>query len=294
MTSAVVVAAARRLAAAGVASPRVDADLIAARVLGVERGRLLLAEEMTEVQRATFDELVTRRVGREPLQHILGSAPFGPIELAVGPGVFVPRPETELLLEWAVTACDGIARPHVVDLCSGSGALAIAVATMVATADVTAVENSTEALIWLRRNVSAADESVARRLSVVEGDVCDGHLLGAESVDVVVSNPPYVPDGVAVSPEVAVHDPAVAVFGGADGMAIITPMIDLIARILVPGGRTAIEHDDATADLVVAVLRRSGAFHEIEAHTDLAGRPRFVSARRIGASPDRRRARMNP
>ncbi len=244
-----------------------------------------MAEEMTAAHLAHLDRLLARRIAREPLQHILGTAPFGPVDLAVGPGVFIPRPETEVLLQWAVRACAGTRRPRVVDLCSGSGALAISIATAVDVATVVAVEHDPDALLWLRHNVARADTSTRVRVVVVDGDARDQSLLAAGSAEVVVSNPPYVPDGTHLAPEVCEHDPAVAVFGGPDGMTVITPMIALIARALVPGGCCAIEHDDTTADLVVAALGASRAFDEIEEHTDLAGRPRFVSARRSGASP---------
>lgn len=285
MNRAVLTDAVARLAAAGIASPRVDAELLAAHVLGVDRGRLVVAEEMTAAHLAHLDRLLARRIAREPLQHILGTAPFGPVDLAVGPGVFIPRPETEVLLQWAVRACAGTRRPRVVDLCSGSGALAISIATAVDVATVVAVEHDPDALLWLRHNVARADTSTRVRVVVVDGDARDQSLLAAGSAEVVVSNPPYVPDGTHLAPEVCEHDPAVAVFGGPDGMTVITPMIALIARALVPGGCCAIEHDDTTADLVVAALGASRAFDEIEEHTDLAGRPRFVSARRSGASP---------
>ncbi|GGF30732.1 peptide chain release factor N(5)-glutamine methyltransferase [Williamsia phyllosphaerae] len=280
MNRAIIAAAVDRLTAAGVDSPRVDAELLFAHVLGVDRGRLIAADDPTDTQAALLDEWLDRRAAREPLQHIVGSASFGPIDLAVGPGVFVPRPETEAILEWAGAVCSGIDHPRVVDLCSGSGALAIAVATTVPDATVIAVENDPDALIWLRDNVTRAVEGVRRRLTVIHGDVRSHDVLGPDTADLVVSNPPYVPVGADLSPEVIEHDPAVAVFAGADGMSVITPMIGLIAHALVPGGRCAIEHDDTTADLVVAELRGHGGFDEITARADLAGRPRFVTARR--------------
>lgn len=282
---AVIIAATARLAAAGVDSPRVDAEMLVAHVLGVDRGRLVAAADLTDDQAARLDQLLDRRSGREPLQHIVGSASFGPVDLAVGPGVFVPRPETEAILEWAGAVCAGSDHPRVVDLCSGSGALAIAMATTVTDATVIAVENDPGALIWLRDNVSRTDESVRRRLTVIEGDVREQDVLAPASADVVVANPPYVPESADLSPEVRDHDPAVALFGGADGMSVITPMIGLIARALVPGGRCAIEHDDSTADLVVGELRRYAGFDEVEARTDLTGRPRYVTARRTAGAP---------
>ncbi|MGJ0119057.1 peptide chain release factor N(5)-glutamine methyltransferase [Williamsia sp. MIQD14] len=274
------------LRAAGVPSPRVDAELLAAHVLGVDRGRLFLLDTIGSDQRDDLDTAVARRAAREPLQHIIGRAAFGPVELAVGPGVFVPRPETESLLEWAVDEC---ARrppaPAVVDLCAGSGALAIAVATSVPDASVTAVENDPAAWTWLQRNADAAPEAVRQRMTTRFADVVDPDAVGDLRADVVVSNPPYVPLGVALDPEVADHDPAVALFGGEDGMSVIVPMVGVIAGILRAGGACGIEHDDSTSDAVVSVLRASGAFTDITAHADLSGRPRFVTARRIKATP---------
>lgn len=276
----VIASATARLAAADVESPRVDAEHLVAHVLETDRGRLVVVDDMTDAQRAAVAALVDRRADREPLQHILGDAAFGPLTLAVGPGVFVPRPETELLLEWAVRACASVGgSPHVVDLCSGSGALALGVAALT-DATVVAVEKDDDALTWLRRNVSAAPEP--GRIDVRRGDATtlDWRRETDGAADVVVSNPPYVPTTADVPAEVAHHDPAIAVFGGRDGMSVITPMAAVIAAILVPGGRCAIEHDDTTADRVIAALEMTGVFDEIASRTDLAGRPRFVTARR--------------
>lgn len=264
--------AAATLAEAGVASPLFDAQELAAHVLGCSRMDLFLraGEDLPE----EFDQLIARRANREPLQHILGTAPFGPLVLRVGPGVFVPRPETELVGEWAVGTLRamGVEKPCVVDLCTGSGALACYVASQVPGAEVTAVELDPRAREWASRN--AADYGVR----VVAGDVTDPELLPAlvECVDVVVSNPPYVPEAVEVSPEVAA-DPHHAVFSGETGMDVIAAMAPVIFRMLRPGGALAIEHDDSTASLVVGVLERCG-FEDVCSHQDLAGRDRFVTA----------------
>ncbi|GAC70693.1 peptide chain release factor N(5)-glutamine methyltransferase [Gordonia soli] len=274
--------AAQILADAGVESPRADARWLLAWVLDVEPGRLPLVDEVTEAQVDAFHDAVGRRAAREPVQHIIGVAPFGPLELAVGPGVFVPRPETEWLVEWATDRLAGRTRPMVVDLCSGSGALALAVATTVPTAEVAAVERASEALVWLRRNVAAVPAAVGERVAVHQADVTDvaavTALLGSE-VDLVVANPPYVPATVPVSPEVAA-DPADAVFAGSDGMSVIVPMARTIAAITSPGAYVGVEHDDTTADAVVDALAQADAFADIEPHHDLTGRPRFVTARR--------------
>jgi release factor glutamine methyltransferase len=273
--SPIVAAAADELAEAGVASPRVDAELIAAHVLEVPRGRLALIETLRPDQLHRYTTLVAERARRIPLQHLLGAAAFRHLELTVGDGVFVPRPETELLAGWGIerTAPGAV----VVDLCSGTGAIALAVADESKAARVLAVERSPVALDYLRRNAIAFPS-----VEVVAGDVIDPGLLTAErgGVDVVLCNPPYVPDGTEVPPEVADHDPAEAVFGGADGLAVIRPVIALAAALLRPGGVVGIEHDDVHGEAVPALLRADGRFGEVTGHPDFTGRPRFATARR--------------
>ncbi|WP_411267308.1 peptide chain release factor N(5)-glutamine methyltransferase [Actinoplanes sp. KI2] len=263
------------LSAAGVESPRVDAELLAAHVLEIPRGRLMLVDSIREDELRRFRVLVASRARRIPLQHLLGTAAFRHLELSVGDGVFVPRPETELLAGWGIEhARSG---DIVVDLCSGTGAIALSVAQELKTVSVYAVEKSPEALSYLRRN---AFEYPA--VQVVEGDVTDPDLLSdlSHRVAVVLCNPPYVPDGTPVPPEVADHDPFSAVFGGADGLDVIRPVIALAARLLKPGGHLGIEHDDVHGDVVPLLLRKDGRFTEVTAHQDLAGRPRFATARR--------------
>lgn len=283
------VEAAATLRAAGVASPRVDAELLAAYVLDVGRGRLALIDAIGAAQRDRIVELVDRRAGRTPVQHLVGTAAFRHLELAVGPGVFVPRPETELLAGWGIAAVHAAsgAEPVVVDLCSGSGAVALAVADEAPRARVLAVERSPQALDWLRRNVAATAGPGRGRVEVVAGDVTDPRLLSEwrSVVDVVLCNPPYVPDGTAVPAEVAGHDPAVAVFGGPDGLELIRPVVRLAGDLLAPGGVVGIEHDDRHADAVPDLLRADGRFSDVEDHVDLAGRPRFATARRRNGGP---------
>ncbi len=278
--------AATRLAAAGIDSARRDAEWLMAHVLSCDPGRLIVVDTIDDARVREFRAAVERRTRRIPLQHIVGTAPFGPLELAVGPGVFIPRPETEYLLEWAASAAATMTDPvRIVDLCSGSGALAIGLATLVRSARVTAVEVDDDALKWLRRNVSDAPAVVRERLDVVAADVTDAEQIGKAippgSVSVVVTNPPYVPMRSEVGPEVD-HDPARAVLGGDDGMSVIVPKVPIIATMLSVGGLVGIEHDDTTSDAVVDCLRAHGAFDEVTARTDLAGRPRFVTARRVG------------
>ena len=271
------------LAGAGVASPGVDARLLAAHILGIAPLELMFADPP-----AGFDEayaaLVARRAAREPLQHITGTAPFAGVDLAVGPGVFIPRPETELLAEWAVRslldAPPATSHPIAVDLGSGSGAIAITIAHAVPSATVYAVERSAEARRYLERNVAA----LAPSIRIVPGDMTDPALLREldGAVDVVAANPPYVPETPDLDAEVYA-DPHEAVFSGADGMDAIRGLVPVAARLLCPGGRLGIEHDDATSRDVQAVVRGSGAFGAPRVMQDLAGRARFVTASKLSA-----------
>lgn len=268
--------AAAVLAAAGVGSPRVDAELLAAHVAGTERGRVAFVEPDAAFV-ARLRQLTARRAERIPLQHLTGTAAFGPVTVHVGPGVFVPRPETESLLEWALAQQLRVGAT-IVDLCTGSAALAVALARGFPGARVIAVDDSDEALAYARRNVAGTD------VELVRSDVAAAGLLDEYdgAVDLLVANPPYIPDGAPLEPEVADHDPAHALFGGVDGMAVIGPIVDVAARLLRPGGCCAIEHDDTTSQRTVDTFRRTGGFSDVTARHDLAGRPRFVTAVRAG------------
>ncbi len=281
--SPVLARAVKELSAAGVASPRVDAELLAAHVLDVGRGRLPLIDAIGAGDRRRFEDLVTRRAARIPLQHLLGSAAFRHLELAVGPGAFVPRPETELLAGWGIEAAAAAGpAPVVVDLCSGTGAIALAVADELPGARVTAVERSDAALVWLRRNAAARAAAGDAPIDVEQGDVTDPGLLRSldGAVDVVLCNPPYVPDRTPVPAEVLAHDPPEAVFGGPDGLAVIGPVVALAARLLRPGGVVGIEHDDVHATAVPELLRADGRYVDVTDHDDLSGRPRFATGRK--------------
>ncbi|MFY1687661.1 peptide chain release factor N(5)-glutamine methyltransferase [Plantactinospora sp. WMMB782] len=283
-------AAASALAGAGVGPARVEAELLLGYVLGVSRGALAVADPLTPEQQDRLAELVRRRTRHEPLQHLLGSAAFRYLDLAVGPGVFVPRPETELLAGWGVEQARRLVRPEggseplVVDLCSGSGAIALSVAGEVPRARVVAVERAAPALDWLRRNAAERAGAGDRPIEVLAGDVADPELLAgyAGRVDVLLCNPPYVPDGTPVPPDVAGHDPADAVFGGPDGLAVIRLLLPQAARLLRPGGMLGIEHDDTHGTAVPELLRDDGRFVDVADHPDLVGRPRFATARRAG------------
>lgn len=257
-------------------SPRHDAEIIAAHVLGCSRSGLLTR---TEIDLESYEPLITRRAGREPLQHLTGLAYFRHLELSVGPGVFLPRPETEVLAGWVIDRLrDGSAsRPLVVDLCTGSGAVALAVATEVTGAQVHAVELDEAAHAWAMRNL--ADSGVR----LVQGDLVDafGELDG--TVDVVVANPPYIPFDAweSVDPEVRDHDPAAALWAEGDGLSVIRQVERTAARLLRAGGVVAVEHADVQAETAPAVFTATGAWHEVRDHPDLAGRSRFVTATRV-------------
>ncbi|MRH88946.1 peptide chain release factor N(5)-glutamine methyltransferase [Nocardia sp. SYP-A9097] len=273
------------LESAGVHSPGADAEYLAAHVLGVDRMRLALVPMVTADQLEEFRKLVARRAERVPLQHLTGTAAMGEIDLAVGPGVFIPRPETELLFAWALAQLEAVGHAHqpvVVDLCTGSGALALAIAHARPDAQVHAVELDTEALAWARRNALQLADEGDTPIDLHAADVTDPTLLTQLTgmVDIVVSNPPYIPEAAILDPEVADHDPHRALFGGPDGLSVIRPMIPNITRLLRPGGAVAIEHDDTNGSDVAALLTAAGFTSVIE-HPDLAGKPRFVVAHRI-------------
>ncbi len=271
----VLATAAETLRAAGVASPDHDAAELLAHVLGTDRSRLPLVEEVPAAALEDYDALVARRAGREPLQHLTGRAWFRHVELAVGPGVFVPRPETELLAGWAVEAATPLEEPVVVDLCTGSGAIAKALADEVPRARVHAVELDEPAYHWAHRNL--AGTGVDLRL----GDAFTAFDDLAGTVDVVVCNPPYVPLEAweSVAPEARDHDPHLALFSGADGLDAIRVLAVRAAVLLRPAGVFGVEHADVQGEAVPAVLTSTGRWADVRDHRDLAGRPRFTTAR---------------
>ncbi|MFD2793171.1 peptide chain release factor N(5)-glutamine methyltransferase [Promicromonospora vindobonensis] len=298
------------LADAGVASPQADAEVLLAHALGVDRGELrrlvVLGREVPDDAARAYSGLVARRAAREPLQHLTGVAAFRHLELAVGPGVFVPRPETEEVAQVAIDEAAKVVGERenavVVDLCTGTGAIALAVATEVPGARVHAVELDKDAHAWAERNVDAVSAVAAgqvpgattetppeRVVRLVKGDARTA-LYGIDGLaDVVVSNPPYVPsDAVPVDPEVAEHDPAVALYGlGPDGLEVPRGITSAAARLLRPGGLYVMEHAEVQAEaaraMVAAARDADGrpAFGEPETRKDLTGRPRMVVARRL-------------
>jgi release factor glutamine methyltransferase len=272
----------RTLSSAGVASPRTDAELLAAHLLGVERTKLMMVPLVDPPVIEALNDLVQRRAARIPLQHLTGAATVGDVTLGVGPGVFVPRPETELLLAWGLASLEGVENPVVVDLCTGSGALALAIANARPDAWVHAVEKDPTALAWTRRNADVQAAAGDTPIRLYAGDVTDSTLLLELEglVDLVLCNPPYVPEGTPVPPEVRNHDPHEAVFGGRDGLDVVRHVVACAARLLKSGGVVAIEHDDTHGGSVPALLSARRVLTAVEDHTDLAGRPRFATARR--------------
>ena len=301
----------RRLDAAGVPSPQSDAAWLMAWVLDVPRNRLFLHDEPDDRARMAFEKALARRLSRVPLQHIVGRAPFRRIDIAVGPGVFIPRPETEVVTEVGVRHLRDLGGGVAVDLCAGSGAIGISLAVEVPGVNVHAVEMDEAALEWLRRNIDQHRSTIAQvgsSIDVVHADattVADtggalASLVGR--VDAVVANPPYIPDGmIPREVEVRDHDPPVALFAGPDGLSVIRGIVRTAALLLRPGGVLVIEHADvqgpgAAGGGVVGVLRdlsldetlssllpgRPGAslFEGIGDRLDLTGAPRFTVATR--------------
>ena len=266
--------AAARLRDAGVASPDFDAAELLAFVTGTSRLNL---GNPTDDQRRRYDELIARRAQREPLQHLTGTAAFRYRELVVGPGVFVPRPETEVMVGWILDRLADVPEPLVVDLCTGSGAIAGAVATERPDSTVHAVELSPEACVWARRNLAGTGATLH------EGDI-DGCLPEYDGqVDAVIANPPYIPLTAweSVTAEVRDHDPALALWSGDDGLDEIKVVATTAARLLKPGGWFACEHADVQGESAPAVFTATGSFTEVRDQLDLSGRHRFATGRKI-------------
>ncbi|RAX17218.1 peptide chain release factor N(5)-glutamine methyltransferase [Pseudarthrobacter sp. AG30] len=266
--------AAERLAEAGVPSPRADAELLADHLLNVGLGRLRALMLGDAAAPAGYAELVAERVRRVPLQHITGVAHFRYLELAVGPGVFIPRPETESVVQLAIDHVKGMQAPRIVDLGTGSGAIAGSVAHEVPGADVHAVEFSPFAHAWAAKNLAPLG------VNLVLGDLRNALPELNGTVDVVISNPPYIPAAATPNePEVALHDPPEALYGGgADGMELPTAAAASAARLLRPGGYFVMEHAEVQAGWIAAMLDRTGAWTSISTHLDLNGKERATSA----------------
>src|SRR6202167_786022 len=276
-----------RLAEAGVESPRTDAELIAAHIHNVKRSGLHLVPD-AEFD-ATFWVDISRRANREPLQHITGRAYFRYLELDVGPGVFVPRPETEVMTGWAIDRLHhmDVSSPVVVDLGTGSGAIALSIAQEVPRATVHAVEGDPLARSWAERNVTRyVDSYTAGRVLLHEGDFVSGdprqglkELASlAGTVDLVVSNPPYIPVGASVAPEAAEYDPPAALWSGSDGLDAVRSVSRVAQWLLRRGGLLAVEHSDLQGSAVYWVFSEEGGWSDTRNHRDLTNRDRFVTA----------------
>ena len=269
------------LSRAGVPDPDVDAVLLAAHVLGGGRGEVeaarLRGDAVTREQADAFADLVRRRASREPLQHLTGVAPFRHLELKVGPGVFVPRPETEIVAQLAIDALRAVAsdEPIAVDLGTGTGAIALALATEVPYARVYAAENSVDAFVWAKENFSLVGAENAR-LAFIDLEHAFPELDG--TVSVLVSNPPYVPDdAIPRDPEVRFFDPPAALYGGADGLEVVRVLSEVGLRLLHPGGSLVIEHGEWQGEPIRELLAAAG-WRATATHQDLTMRDRATTA----------------
>ena len=276
--------AASALEAAGVESAHTDAELLAAHVLQLSRGELAVqlalgTASFDEAQAEQFEALLARRVAREPLQHLTGEAHFRNITLKVGKGVFVPRPETEFVTGLAIDAvkADASPSPIVVDLCAGSGAIGLAIANELPHTRVYGVELSDEAIDYTRENYQRIAPENAQ---IIHADITDALQQLNGTVDFVISNPPYIPaQMVPIYPEVALHDPELALYGGEDGLDLVKVVSDVAQRLLRPGGGLAIEHADIQAEQVRQLLLSRG-WTQVRSHKDLNQRDRAVTATR--------------
>ncbi|GAA1824300.1 peptide chain release factor N(5)-glutamine methyltransferase [Nesterenkonia flava] len=299
-----------RLAEAGVPSPRVDAELLAAHVLGTSRSEVqvkaLMGVEASDGDLVRYEALVEERARRIPLQHLTGIAPFRTLELRVGPGAFIPRPETETVVELTlqqlrVLADGGLAAPRVIDLGTGSGAIAAAIAAEFPDAEIHALELSAEAAAWAQQNFENLPHGSAR-VHLHRGDLRDVESLraslqnvdrgsadqrlrvsGEEEMrfDVVVSNPPYIPPGmVPTEIEVREHDPELALYGGGeDGLQLPRAVIETAVQLLRPGGWFIVEHAEVQAPALKRICEANAALTDVATHQDLSGRDRATSAR---------------
>jgi release factor glutamine methyltransferase len=269
-----------RLRSAGIETPEQDARLLLAHAADVEQARLAILDVVSGTVERNLLDLLECRASRIPLQHITGLAYFRHLVLSVGPGVFVPRPETEVVAGWAIDELRALAipAPRVVDLCAGSGAIAKAISTEVPGSEVYAVEISVDAARWAEQNLG----HTGVQLVVADMAAALPELDG--TVDLVIANPPYIPpeEQQAIEPEARDHDPAVALFSGREGLAAIDVVIATAARLLRPAGLLCFEHGDTQYESAPALVKASGAFAEIADHRDLTGRPRFTTAVRRG------------
>ena len=295
----------RRLSNAGIESASTESAELLAHVLGVPRNRLLMQDSIDEEDRVAFERLLAKRLNRIPLQHITGTAPFRRIELKVGPGVFIPRPESELVAEAAIRFLRECENPIAVDLCSGSGAIALSLALEVPGARVVGVELSADSFVWLQQNVNRFDCEIPVEIHQVDATDFTASVFFelAGKCDVVTCNPPYIPIGMTPrDPEVRIHEPAVALYGGSDGLDVIRGIVNTAAMLLKSGGLLVVEHADVQgADAgdasVVNLLKQAHLdeelttyvrgilgeplFAEVTDRLDFNQRPRFSMATRV-------------
>jgi release factor glutamine methyltransferase len=279
--SDVVQHAAKRFAEVGIDSAQVDAELLAGHVLGLSRGgvqsAIISGQQLSETENETINNFYARRLKREPLQHITGIAYFRNLELQVGRGVFIPRPETEFVAQLAIDALRSYANqsPIGVDLGTGSGAIALAMATEVSNSKIFAVEKSIEAIEFTQRNFETYAQANGL---LVQGDLKDAFAELNDLVSVVASNPPYIPqDAVPKDIEVKLHDPDLALYGGEDGMQVMHFVSATAMRLLHTGGTLVVEHADSQANQVCQLLLADG-WRQVRSHKDLTGRDRAVTA----------------
>ncbi|MFB7629935.1 N5-glutamine methyltransferase family protein [Streptomyces sp. NPDC056149] len=275
--------ATRTLAAAGMWAPREDAEKLLAHAVR-QRAGVPLPDDLPvdDAVFARLGELLARRAAHEPVEYLTGRATLGGIEVAVGPGVFIPRRHTEPLLAWGLEVLRDVAKPLAVDLCTGSAAIALAVAHARPEAAVHAVELDPTALEWARRNADRQAEQGDTPIHLHTADVTDPALLRDldGSVDLLLANPPFVVEGRELPPEWQQHQPWPALFSGTDGLVVIRAVVTAATRLLRPGGGVAIEHDDDQAEPVMTLLRAQGVFTEIDFGVDHGGSPRYTTARR--------------
>ena len=295
----------RRLSNAGIESASTESAELLAHVLGVPRNRLLMQDSIDGKDRVAFERLLAKRLNRIPLQHITGTAPFRRIELKVGPGVFIPRPESELVAEAAIRFLRECENPIAVDLCSGSGAIALSLALEVPGARVVGVELSADSFVWLQQNVNRFDCEIPVEIHQVDATDFTASVFFelAGKCDVVTCNPPYIPiDMTPRDPEVRIHEPAVALYGGSDGLDVIRGIVNTAAMLLKSGGLLVVEHADVQgADAgdasVVNLLKQAHLdeelttyvrgilgeplFAEVTDRLDFNQRPRFSMATRV-------------
>ena len=279
LVSALLSESSSKLRDAGVTSASVDAELLACHCVGVSRSELAIMvatnQEFPPESLEHFQSTLARRVAREPLQHITGTAPFRHLELKVGPGVFTPRPETEQVVGFALEKVSNLTAPIIVDLCSGSGAIAISMATEISGSIVFAVEKSREAFDYLRDNFASyglADDNLRNE------DLWESLPELAGQVDLVISNPPYIPDNaIPIDLEVQLHEPGMSLYGGVDGLDVVRQISTRALKLLKSGGLLVIEHAD-TQSLAISKLLIAEGWLKIEARADLAGKERMISA----------------